>query len=167
MRVDVGDLASKGVARVRSGGHHRCLTFANIGNLVFIDLDLGPDAGMVGDRVNVCVRAHIHVGIGISHGDVAADGRMDDQALLDSIGSLELANLLVRDIEELESAVRNVIAFLDSRIGLHGETAHVRPWSKVNTKITALLGLSSDQGRELRVLDRAERRLLVSETVSK
>ena len=69
VRIDVGDLSPKYFAWESGQSHDDPLAFVNIRDLVFVDFDLTPHLGVVGNGIYVGLRRHVHVleGVLLNH----------------------------------------------------------------------------------------------------
>ena len=103
-RIDEGQGSLKGASGQIAQFDGRPLPFPNPGKLVFVNIDVNPDPGQIGDGVEIVVRADLHPLPHHQLGDDALGRRMQAERLVDLPGCEQAVDLGRRDIPKLQPA---------------------------------------------------------------
>ena len=79
----------------------------DVWNLVFVHIEVGPDGGEIGDRIQLRFGSHRGLRKRFSVGYKPCDRRVENQVLSDLTGFIELLDLLVADVPQLEAVARS------------------------------------------------------------
>ena len=104
--IDVGDLALEHAAGQRNQPHLGHIAHAHPGQLVFVDVHVGPDARQIGDGVELRGRRHMAAFARAHLEHDARRRRVDVQRLHDLPRALQLANLVRRHVQQLQPLAR-------------------------------------------------------------
>ena len=91
LRRDETDPPVKGLPGIGIGSDDGGITQLNPADVGLIDLRIHPYRGEVGNRVKFGLRLHVHVGKGVTLGDVARYGRVDRQLAANLAGGFQTA----------------------------------------------------------------------------